>query len=327
MSWFWLAVATTFSWGCADLFYKIGADENDRYSHLKTTVFVGIVFGLHAAYTLLFDHISFDWRNLWYYAPVSFMYIGSMLLGYLGLRYLELSISSPVQNCSGALACILGIVVLKEMPESALTWVGIVSCCIGVIMLGVFEKKKRDADQMLEESERKYHLGFLAFLLPVGYCVIDTLGTFLDDPCLSIDTTWLVGVTEDNIEAVGNTAYELTFFVVGMVLLVYILIKNKNLGRFKHRNFEDERITSIQKIPPCAARFLAAVFETVGQLAYVHVIGGNAVVAAPMIASYCMVSVVLSRVFLKERLPIQQYVCVAIAFVGIVLLGISDGMA
>ncbi len=316
MRWFWIAVAATLCWGCADMCYKVGADEADRYSHLKTTVFVGLVFGLHALTTLLFGDIGFDWRNLWRYTPVSAMYIGSMVLGYHGLRYLELSVSSPVQNCSGALACILGIVILREIPDSPLTWAGIAACCVGVILLGVFEKQKRDADRKLDESERKYHVGFLAFLLPLGYCVIDTLGTFLDDPCLSVDSTWLVNVTEETIEDVGNTAYELTFLLVALVLLVYILLDSRRRG---------EKLVLVDRHN--TGRLFAAIFETAGQFAYVHVIGGNAVVAAPMIASYCMVSVVLSRIFLKERLPKRQYACVALAFLGIVLLGIADGLA
>ena len=316
MSWFWIALAATLAWGGADLFYKLGANERDRYSHLKTSVFVGLCFGLHALYTLIFGDIGFDWRNLYLYLPVSSMYILSMTVGYLGLRYLELSISSPVQNCSGAITAILGIVILREIPESPLTWLGIVFCCAGVILLGVFEKKKRDRDSLLDESERKYHVGIVAFLIPVAYCIIDTLGTFLDDPCLDIDATWLVNVTEDTIEEVGNTAYELTFLLVGLILLAYILIDSKRRG---------EKVVWIE--PHNRSRMIAAVFETAGQYAYAHVIGGNAVVAAPMIASYCMVSVLLSRVFLKEKLPKSQYVCIFLAFAGILLLGFADGLA
>ena len=316
MSWFWIALAATLAWGGADLFYKLGANETDRYSHLKTSVFVGLCFGLHAAYTLIVGDIGFDWRNLYRYLPVSSMYILSMTVGYLGLRYLELSVSSPVQNCSGALAAILGIIILREIPDSPLTWLGIVACCLGVILLGVFEKRKRDADSRLAESERKYHVGIVDFPLPVAYCVIDTLGTFLDDPCLSIDSTWLVNVTEDTIEEVGNTAYELTFLIVGLILLAYILIDSRRRG---------EKVVWVETHN--RSRLIAAVFETAGQYAYAHVIGGNAVVAAPMIASYCMVSVLLSRIFLKEKLPRSQYVCIFLAFAGIVLLGIADGLA
>ena len=53
----------------------------------------------------------------------------------------------------------------------------------------------------------------------------------------------------------------------------------------------------------------------------------NPVVAAPMVASYCIVSVLLSRIFLKEKLKASQYACVAAVIAGIVLLGISEGLA
>ena len=314
MTWFWTALIATLCWGFADLFYKSGADPQDRRSHLKTTIAVGICFGLHAAYTLIFQDIGFDWRNLIRYAPVSVMYILSMAIGYLGLRYLELSIVSPVENCSGALAALLGILILREMPESVFTWIGIAFCCLGVFLLGLFEKN-RDAGEIAHQDGRKFRTGLGAFLLPLAYCVIDTLGTFLDDPCLDMDSTWLLNVTEDTIEDVGNTAYELTFLLVAVVLIAYLLATRKKVPA--HR-------------PPLkyrGARLAAAVFETVGQYAYAHVIGGAAAVTAPLVGSYCVVSVVLSRLILKEKLPKKQYIAILITFAGIILLGLAEGLA
>ena len=314
MTWFWTALIATLCWGFADLFYKIGADPEDRRSHLKTTVAVGIFFGLHAAYTLLFGDIGFDWRNLIRYAPVSVMYILSMAIGYLGLRYLELSIVSPVENCSGALAALLGILILREMPESVFTWIGIACCCLGVFLLGLFERN-RDAGEIAHQDGRKFRTGLGAFLLPLAYCVIDTLGTFLDDPCLDMESTWLLNVTEDTIEDVGNTAYELTFLLVAIVLIVYLLATRKKVPAHK---------------PPLkyrGARLVAAAFETAGQYAYAHVIGGAATITAPLVGSYCVVSVILSRLFLKEKLPKKQYIAVFITFAGIILLGLAEGLA
>ena len=47
---------------------------------------------------------------------------------------------------------------------------------------------------------------------------------------------------------------------------------------------------------------------------------GAAVVAAPMIASYSIVSVILSRVFLKEKLNKKQYAAVMLVMIGIAML-------
>ena len=102
--WFVYALLTTLAWGCADLFYKRGADETDRYSHLKTSVMVGLVMGIHAFIMLIINGFDYNFINLLIYLPVSLMYILSMTVGYFGLRYLELSISSPIQNASGVVS-------------------------------------------------------------------------------------------------------------------------------------------------------------------------------------------------------------------------------
>ena len=39
--WFIYALITLLFWALADLFYKKGANENDKYSHLKTGIMVG----------------------------------------------------------------------------------------------------------------------------------------------------------------------------------------------------------------------------------------------------------------------------------------------
>ena len=76
--------------------------------------------------------------NLLVYLPVSMMYILSMTIGYFGLRYLELSISSPIQNSSGAVTCILCLLLLGQSMD-LLSGVAVVCICLGVFLLGWFE--------------------------------------------------------------------------------------------------------------------------------------------------------------------------------------------
>lgn len=108
MSWFILALIATLSWGFADLFYKKGTDESDKYSHLKITVWVGMVMFVTSIILLLFSGEKFTAKELLFeaieYLPASAGYILSMVIGYAGMRYLEISIISPVQNASGALS-------------------------------------------------------------------------------------------------------------------------------------------------------------------------------------------------------------------------------
>lgn len=308
MSWFLFALCTTLSWGVADLFYKKGADERDKYSHLKTTMCVGIVMGLYATYMITLGGVEFHPINLLVYLPVSAMYIISMAIGYLGLRYLDLSISSPIQNASGAVAALLLFIFVGETIDLP-TGIAIAIICIGVFMLGVFEKQSQD--QIVNPEDKKYKIGFVAFMMPILYCIIDSLGTFFDGYYLDdISTTPLKYVTEENFEDVANVAYMYTFLIVAVVIFVYL------------KFIKEEKI----ELPKQKDRILAAAAETVGQITYVYAISGNAIVVAPMISSYCIVSLMLSRIFLKEKLTKKQYAMVALVVVGILTLGIIDGI-
>lgn len=311
--WFVCTVLCTLFWGAADLFYKLGADERDKYSHLKTSVCVGLVMGAHAVITLAVSGVSFDPLNILIYLPVSAMYILSMTVGYFGLKYLELSISSPIQNTSGAVVCLLCIIVLRQVPD-LLSGIAVIVICAGVFLLGLLEYRESRSEVDVQK-EKKYISGLKAFLIPVAYCVIDALGTFLDAYYLDdVDATPLRGVTEDSLETVANASYELTFLFCAILLFIYIRFIKKEKFFAKSQG----RLT--------ISRFAAAAFETAGQFVYVFAMSGNAVIAAPVVASYCVVSVFLSRIILKEKLSWAKYAAIGLALAGIIGLGIAEGL-
>lgn len=306
--WFVFALFTFSAWGAADLFYKKGAVENERYSHLKTSMMVGLVMGVTAIIMLLGDQ-GYDPINLLIYLPVSLMYILSMTVGYFGLRYLALSISSPIQNASGAVSCLIMMLVLSELPSME-EGIAVLLITAGVVGLGIIER--RAEKQAIAQHEKKYKIGFVAFLMPIFYCIIDSLGTALDGIYLDdISTSPLRHVTEENIESVANISYMLTFFLIALLIAIYLYGIRKEPLRIRGQG----------------NRGIAAVCETLGQFTYVYAMSGNGLVAAPMIASYCVASVLLARLFLKEKLTILQYLMIALVFAGILLLGILEGLS
>ena len=48
--WFVFTIITTLLWGIAELFYKKGSHEDQKYDHLRVCVLVGAVMGIHAYY-------------------------------------------------------------------------------------------------------------------------------------------------------------------------------------------------------------------------------------------------------------------------------------
>ena len=105
--WFWLALAALLCWSGSDFFSKVGPRPDDKYSHWKMVMAVGLVMGLHAAFEIFVNGVAISWDVIVTYLPVSLLYISSMVLGYVGLRYIELSVSSPICNSSGALVAVL----------------------------------------------------------------------------------------------------------------------------------------------------------------------------------------------------------------------------
>ena len=301
MSWFWFSIIALLSWSGSDFFSKIGCrDAKDKYSQYKMVVAVGVVMGLHAAYEIFVGGVEISWSVIWTYLPVSLLYIGSMTLGYVGLRYIELSISSPICNASGALVAVIAILTGTAEPMAAPQYLAIVLACAGVIGLGFVEacedEELRAARQ--EASNYKYAKSWLAIALPVAYCLLDAAGTFADD--LVLET-----LNEDS----ANVAYELTPFAAGVAASLYTCPVKR------------QKLIPKMELP----KYIGAGFETAGQLAYIYALAsGESALAAPIIASYCMVSVLWSRIFLKEKLSWKHYACIFVTFAGIVIMGVYD---
>jgi len=303
--WFIFALLVMLFWGMADLFYKKSATQNEKYTHLKTVVAVGFVMGVHAIYLLITSKIDYDIKNIFIYLPVSCMYILSMAIGYFGLKYLELSISSPIQNTSGIVVSLLCFFILKQ-SISEISLIAIIIIAIGLVMLGILEKK---ANVSSNKEDRKYKIGFIAFFIPIIYCIIDSLGTFFDAYYLDISYSPLININEDNLELVANISYELTFFIVALFALIYLIIKKANTTKTTIKN-----------------NLFAAIFETAGQLFYVYAMSGKAIIAAPMVSSYCVVSMILSSIILKEKLTKKEYTALGFIILGIIILGIVEEM-
>ncbi len=323
--WFIFALVATLGWGFADLFYKKSTDENDSHSHLKIAVWVGLVMGAAALIILLLPNsvpymektltAKTFFSDIVKYSPASFAYIISMVIGYAGLRYLEVSIISPIQNASGAFSAIamtIFFLVRGKIGSIAdeygvLDFAGTALTVAGVIALGIVEKKISDKEIAArgEKVEKKYKIGALALFFPIAYCIFDTIGTAADGIILDGDTG--LGLSEADVLIL----YGLTFFAAGLICWLFMLIKNKKA----YNPFKDKD----KAIAACAEEF--------GQIFYVFAMARNPVLSAPMIACYCIVSVILGRIVLKEKLKKSQYACVITVIAGVILLGISEGLS
>ena len=300
MKWFIFSVIALLCWSFSDLFSKLGcADSRDKHSALKMVTAVGVVMGIHAAYTLIFTDVEFTFKTMLTYLPVSLLYISSMTIGYVGLRFIELSISSPICNSSGALVSVICIITGAVLVN--VQYVAIALVAVGVVGLGIAEMTEDDDLRKARQSKSnyKYTKSFLAILLPVIYCLLDALGTFADSLVL-----------EKLDEDAANTAYELTFLICGIICFIYVKFIKK------------DKFLPKKESP----KYIGAAFETAGQFAYIYALADSEHVAlsAPIISAYCAASVLWGRIFLKEKLSWKHYLCIFLTVAGIVILGIYD---
>ena len=301
--WFFFSVIALLCWSGSDLFSKIGCqDSEDKYSHLKMVMAVGLVMGLHALYQIIFGGVEINGKIILTYLPVSMLYILSMAIGYVGLRYIELSISSPICNSSGAIVAVLSLITMgtaAELPAAA--YIAVAAVCLGVLFLGITESTEDEELRAARQdvSNHRYAKSWLALALPVVYCLLDALGTFADSIVLET-------LNEDS----ANAAYELTFLAAAVVCAIYVLGVKK------------QKLVLRREVP----KYTGAIFETVGQFFYIYALADSRHVAfaAPIISSYCVVSMLWSRIFLKEKLSLKHYMSILLVIIGVVILGILD---
>jgi len=320
-----IAIIAMLCWSGSDIFSKVGSVQKDKLSHYKVGIAVGLVMGIHAIYEVTFGGVSLTISDIITYLPASAFYIISMMVGYVGLRYIELSISSPICNGSGAVTAIMsmlffGVTFVEEDSNAVFLntpiIIGIALIVIGIIALG-FVDNLEDPELRIKRQQAansEYAKSVLAILLPVLYCVLDSLGTFVDT---LIADNYVAGLEMSGLDIemaesvagdVLNTAYEFTWLIMAVIFAIYVF------------GFKREKID----VKYDGTKLLGGICETVGQVFYMMVVVKGYIPGLVIISAYCAVSLIWGRIFLKEKLSWKHYLAIASAFAGILILGYFD---
>ena len=318
MLWFFLIFSTA-CWGIAEIFYKKGNTAEEEGAHLKTTVFVGIFFGIYSLVILFTQDVDLSAlpANMLRYFPVAACYLVSMMCSYYGVRYIEESISDPIENTSCAFVPILCAII---MHDELSTWmiVAIVLVVIGILGAGFFDKEGK-ANRTKNYGKK---LAVISICMPFCYMLLDAIGTFLDVYYTdSVDSTALISVTEDTLEHTANCCYEFIFFFAAMGILFYMHKKGIKLFETYKGEAKDKPLSV--RIGEQKNKILAALFETGGQATYLFALSEGAGVAAIILgAGTVIISFILSRIWLKEKLTLTQYSFIALIFAGIIIISL-----
>ncbi|MBQ2390677.1 MAG: hypothetical protein II306_02815, partial [Clostridia bacterium] len=290
-------------------------DYSDALSQYKTFIWIGIVAALSGAVAAfssdtLPDSIRMLADNL-YLIPVTVFYVVAMFFGLLGAKHLDASVVSPLENIDGAITAIILYLFFFLTGRSHVTdsigimeVIGTVAITMGVIFLGIQEQKLSKQEINLEEDKKKHRLGALALLFPIAYNLADAVSMVATGITVS-------GEAEVEIPEIDFFFFEcFGFLVISIFVWLYMLIAKKHV----YNPFNKAELPRIG----------AATCETMGTLTFVFAVGINPILTAPITSSYCFVTIILARIFLKERLTKKQYLSLALLVGGIALLGVSE---
>ena len=320
MNWFILTLACIILWGVTDILYKASFFKNDPLSYHKSFVWLGLVMAL-AGFIMstwsdtLFDSIKMLKDDVLYLIPLCLVYAIAWFFGLLGNKHLDASVVSPLENIEGALVAIIiyYYYLLTDYIDpmyriGVIDVIATISVIIGVILIGREEQALMRQEMHLDEDKKKHRFGALALFFPIIYTLIDVFSVAEIGGVNA--NSGIVTQGEASIPAIDFFIFECAGFVlVAICVWLYMFFAKKYI----YNPFQEEELI----------RCGAATSETAGTMAFIFAAAINPVLTAPITSLYCLVTIVLARVFLKERLNKKQFMSLAFLIAGIVLFGIS----
>lgn len=301
--WLLFATITVLLWGTSEtIFKKVSTIE--KHSVLKLISFNGIILGICAILFMLITRTEINLNILITYLPVALIYIASMFCTYKAMTLVKVSILSPLQNSSCAITTILCIFLLKqEVGIPQIIAIALIIICMILLSINKDETlrlESGDKEADAKNAKRAYLLYLKGIAFALGYWFLDGIGSFMDDYTL-----------EANLSAEQVIiAYSFIYGIIGVICAIVV--------KFKERDYK------YTKVKENKLKLLGTLVETAGQYTYIYAFAfGDAALASPYIAAYSIVTVILSKIFLKEKLTKKQYVLIGLILAGMITLSIE----
>lgn len=322
MSWFLLTLACVILWSVTDILYKASSPQNDPLSHYKTFIWIGIVMALAGCImstwsSTLLDSIKVVAEDLLYLVPLGIIYAAALFFGLLGKKHLAASVVSSLENIGGALVAIiiyyyylLTGYILPSYEFGTLDFIATISIIIGVILIGKNEQEMLHQEAQLPEDKKSHRLGALALFFPILYTLIDVFSV-AEIGGVSGNSGIIDSADEVFIPAIDFFIFECAgIALISVFVWLYLWIAKKHV----YNPFQPEEFV----------RCSAATGETFGTMTFIFAAEIDPVLTAPITSFHCILTIVLARVFLKERLTKKQYISLGFVVLGIVLLAFAD---
>lgn len=276
-----------FGWGTSDLFAALLSRKSGFFATLFWSQLAGFLFAL--SYFLV-NFSSFEIEKFPKYifvmAPFAFLHMIAFLAYYKGFAENQVSLVSPLATSYVAIIVILSIFIFKETLKIS-QFAAIVLIVMGIFLVSVNLGSLRNGKRLSAFGGVKE--GLTAMLL-WGFSMFSI------------------------IYAARAIGWFLPIFFFRMLVVIFLfffaILTRKSLA--------------VTAKPSAIAMFLAIGFLDVSAFLFYGfgVTKGYVSIIAPIAASYPLVTIILMRIFVKEKLALNQIVGIAGIICGLILISI-----
>lgn len=301
-------------WSVTSIFYKKGAYKDDRYIHLKFSVITGLLCFIIALCYIVIREESFSiWESAIRFWPMTLfgiIYAIGNTFTFKGILYNDVSVIAPIENTANGSYVLILIIMYVLLGRVNSVWevltpykiIGILCICAGIAFLAFVQHQQAKSSGNYE----RFKAGASALIFPLLFSMMDGLETVVSGLCL--DKTFGFAMPEGDSIIIGGMEY--AFFA--LIFWIYISIKEKKLFNPVSKKY--------------MLFFGGALCDNIAIVSYSYAMAIDSVATDPILAVYPVITVLLSRILLKEKLSKKQYLCLVLLLVGSFMIVIEQIM-
>ncbi len=276
-------ILATISWGTADFFVARSVRKASVFKTFLWSQIIGAVLFI-IIFSIFFKFPILSLTTIGVILISAFLSTIAYLSFYKGLQVGKVSVISPIAACWAVVTVILSIFFLNE-SLTAIQGIGVALAIIGAILTSF--KLHELLKLKLKNAAKGIKYALIAVLgWGIGFVLIDVLVTELK---------WF-----------------LPFFFMKIAVVLYLLL------------YSGARKSNIS-FPKNVALFVViiGVLEVIAFISYgIGVNSEYTAIVAPIGATFPMTTIILARIFFKERLEINQKWGIVAVLIGLVLLSL-----